>query len=175
MFLVLAKTFLLYKCAPGLSPKQPLCTRASRSMWREIFCKSELAFVRMREQTSLAMQPSYSESVTLVVNYVYLRFRARQHLRSLAPIMNDNEGQMRFGDLGGLNLPDIRLTGEEKPRKNLTQETCPNWGSNPGLLRDSRTCFVANYCRTIRNIWARNVWIRNTCRAVLEIFLSPKN
>ena len=30
---------------------------------------------------------------------------------------DDNYGQMRFGDLGGLTLPDIRLTGEEKPRK----------------------------------------------------------
>ena len=31
---------------------------------------------------------------------------------------------------------DICLTGEEKPRKNLTQETCPDRGSNPGPLRD---------------------------------------
>ena len=30
-----------------------------------------------------------------------------------------NDGQMIFGDLGGLKLPDICLTGEEKPRKNL--------------------------------------------------------
>ena len=53
---------------------------------------------------------------------------ARQHLRSLAPVMNDddNDGQMIFGDLGGLKLPDICLTGEEKPRKNLTQETWPD-------------------------------------------------
>ena len=29
------------------------------------------------------------------------------------------------GDLVGLKLPDICLTGEEKPRKNLTQETWP--------------------------------------------------
>ena len=31
----------------------------------------------------------------------------------------DNDGQMIFGDLGGLKLPDICLTGEEKasPRK----------------------------------------------------------
>ena len=43
----------------------------------------------------------------------------------------DNDGQMIFGVLGGLKLPDICLTGEEKPRKNLTQETCPGRGSNP--------------------------------------------
>ena len=30
---------------------------------------------------------------------------------------DDYEGQMIFGDLVGLKLPDIRLTGEEKPRK----------------------------------------------------------
>ena len=56
-------------------------------------------------------------------------------------IDDDNDGQMIFGDLGGIKLPDISLTGEEKPRKNLTQETCPDWGSNPGLLRDRRACY----------------------------------
>ena len=59
-----------------------------------------------------------------------------QHLRSLAPVMNDDDddddGQMIFGDLGGLKLPDICLISEEKPRKNLTQETCPDRGSNLG-------------------------------------------
>ena len=39
-------------------------------------------------------------------------------------MMDDYNGQMIFGDLVGLKLPDIRLTGEEKPRKNLNQETC---------------------------------------------------
>ena len=28
-----------------------------------------------------------------------------------------------------------------KPRKNLTQETCPERGSNPGPLRDKRSCY----------------------------------
>ena len=54
---------------------------------------------------------------------------------------DDNDGQMIFGDLGGLKLPDICLTGEEKPRKNPTQETCPGQGSNPGPLRDRRACY----------------------------------
>ena len=53
-------------------------------------------------------------------------------------MMDDYDGQMIFGDL---KLPDIRLTGEEKPRKNLAQETCPDRGSNPGLLRDKRACY----------------------------------
>ena len=56
-------------------------------------------------------------------------------------MMDDYDGQMIFGDLVGLKLPDIRLTGEEKPQKNLTQETCPDRGSNPGPLRDKRTCY----------------------------------
>ena len=40
---------------------------------------------------------------------------------------------MIFRDLVGLKLPDICLTGEEKPQRNLIQETCPDRGSNPGL------------------------------------------
>ena len=48
---------------------------------------------------------------------------------------------MIFGDLGGLKFPDICLTDEEKPRKNLTQETCPNRGSNLGPLREKCACY----------------------------------
>ena len=48
---------------------------------------------------------------------------------------------MIVGDLGGLKFPDICLTGEQKLRKNLTQETCPDRGSNPGPLRDKRACY----------------------------------
>ena len=54
---------------------------------------------------------------------------------------DDDDGQMIFGDLGGLNLPDICLTGKEKPSKTLTQETCPDRGSNPGPLRVRRACY----------------------------------
>ena len=54
---------------------------------------------------------------------------------------DDDDGQMIFGELGGLKFPDICLTGEEKPRKNLTQETFPDRGSNPGPLRDKRACY----------------------------------
>ena len=52
---------------------------------------------------------------------------------------DDNDGQMIVGDLGGLKLPDICFTGEEKPRKNLTQKTCPDRGSNLGPLSDFTT------------------------------------
>ena len=57
-------------------------------------------------------------------------------------ILNDYYGgQMIFGDLVCLKFPDICLTGEEKPRKNLTQETCPDRGSNLGPLCDKRACY----------------------------------
>ena len=56
-------------------------------------------------------------------------------------MMDDYDGQIIFGDLVGLKLPDIRLTGKEKPRKNLAQETCPNRESNPGPLRGRRACY----------------------------------
>ena len=56
-------------------------------------------------------------------------------------MMDDYDGQIIFRDLVGLKLPDSRLTGEEKPRKNLTQENCPDRESNPGPLRDKRTCY----------------------------------
>ena len=54
---------------------------------------------------------------------------------------DDNDGQMIFGDLGGLKFPDICLKGEEKPRKNRTQKTCPDRGSNPGPLREKRAYY----------------------------------
>ena len=54
-------------------------------------------------------------------------------------IWNDDfGGQMIFGNRVALTFPDICLTGEEKPGKNLTQENCPDRGSNPGPLRDRR-------------------------------------
>ena len=64
--------------------------------------------------------------------------------------MDDNDDQMIFGDYGGLKLPDICLTGEEKPRKNLTQETCPDRGSNPGPLRDKRACCMSNVIHAVQ-------------------------
>ena len=42
------------------------------------------------------------------------------------------DGQMIFGDLVGLKLPDIRLTGEEKPRKKPHTGNLPRPGIEPG-------------------------------------------
>ena len=38
---------------------------------------------------------------------------------------DDNDGQMIFGDLGGLKLPDMCLTGEEKPQKTAAKKLVP--------------------------------------------------
>ena len=47
--------------------------------------------------------------------YVYLRFQGTSTAQVIGAHMNDNDGQMIFGDLGGPKLPDICLTSEEKP------------------------------------------------------------
>ncbi|PSN46713.1 hypothetical protein C0J52_14448 [Blattella germanica] len=52
--------------------------------------------------------------------------------------MDDYDGQMMSGDRLGLKFPDICLMGEDKPQKNLTQETCPDQESNPGPLLQDR-------------------------------------
>ena len=39
--------------------------------------------------------------------------------------MNDNDGQMIVGELGGLKLPEICLTDEEKPRKTSPRKLFP--------------------------------------------------
>ena len=40
-------------------------------------------------------------------------------------MIDDYDGQMLFGDLVDLKLPDIRFTGEEKPRKNSPRKLVP--------------------------------------------------
>ena len=78
-------------------------------------------------------------------------------------MMDDYDGQMIFGGLVGLKLPDIRLTGEEKPRKNLTQETCPGQGSNPGPLRDKRACYLLFHSGGQQFLWVINEADHHAC------------
>ena len=40
-------------------------------------------------------------------------------------MMDDYDGQMIFGDLEGLKLPDICLKGEEKPQKTSLRKLVP--------------------------------------------------
>ena len=44
-------------------------------------------------------------------------------------MMDDYDGQIIVGDLVGLKLPDIRLTGEEKPQ----EKPHPGYLSRPGI------------------------------------------
>ena len=46
--------------------------------------------------------------------------------------MDDNDGQMIFGDLGGRKLPDICLTGKEKPQKKPHPGNLSRPGIEPG-------------------------------------------
>ena len=56
---------------------------------------------------------------------------------------------MIFGDPVGLKFAEICLTDEEEPRNNLTQETRPDRGSNPGPLREGAH---ATACSTAVNL-----------------------
>ena len=44
------------------------------------------------------------------------------------------------GTLGAHSFLTFVLQVRKNPERNLTQETCPDWGSNPGLLHDRRAC-----------------------------------
>ena len=101
---------------------------------------------------------------------------------------DDYDGQMIFGDLAGLKLPDICLTGEEKPRKS-TQETCPDRGLNPGPLRARCACYRLSLVNiSIRFIcWAHSrtlckqlfvrldVLICSLCLFWIAIYIFKKN
>ena len=50
-------------------------------------------------------------------------------------------GMMITGTLWAKSFPTFVLQVRKNPEKNLTQETCPGRGSNPGPLRDRRTCY----------------------------------
>ena len=54
--------------------------------------------------------------------------------------MDDYDGRMIFGDLVGLKLPDIRLTGEEKPRKKPHPGSLSRPGIEPGPAAGKRAC-----------------------------------
>ena len=60
-------------------------------------------------------------------------------------MMDDYDGQMIFGDLVGLKLPDIRLTGEEKTPKKPHPGNLSRPGIEPGPAENevgSTTCYL---------------------------------
>ena len=70
---------------------------------------------------------------------------------------DDYDGQMIFGDRGSLKFPEFVLQVRKNPEKNLTQETCPDRGSNPDPLRDKRACYhllhSGGLSKTNRSFW----------------------
>ena len=64
---------------------------------------------------------------------------------------DDNDGQMIFGDFGGLKLLDICLTGEEKTRKNLIQETGDRTRARCVTGEHATACPTAGRCSSIDN------------------------
>ena len=62
-------------------------------------------------------------------------------------------------DRWDLSFPDIFLTVEEKPQKKLNQKNWPDWGLNPGLLRERHWCYPS----TIAVIYHRTVLIHSLC------------
>ena len=70
---------------------------------------------------------------------------------------DDNEGQMIFGDLGGLKLPDICLTGEENPEKTSPRKVVPTGVRNPARCV---TGAHSTACPTAVDFYFNNLIIR---------------
>ena len=91
----------------------------------------------------LPLVPQQWTVVRFICLFAYLYiwgFMAYQHLRSLWMIMM---AKWYLGTLG----PKISWHLPYRWGKNPTQETCPDWGSNPGLLRDRRACYHLSLVR----------------------------
>ena len=76
---------------------------------------------------------------------------------------DDNDGQMIFGDLVGLKLPDICLTSEEKPRKKTSPRKLV-----PTRDRTRARCVTGAHATD----WFTAVGLTNVKSAYLEHFLS---
>ena len=121
-------------------------------------------------------------------------FRTRQHLRSLAPVMNDYGWLWWPDDIRGpwgLKIPDICLTGEGKHRKNSPKKLVPTGdrtrvryvtGANattcptevdPMLHAHARTTYCMCKAGPRRSIFLHNIWgcamILDVCRYIWKI------
>ena len=56
-------------------------------------------------------------------------------------IGDDNDGEMIFGGLRGVKLPDICLTGEEKPRKKSPRKLVPTGDRTRARCMTGAHCF----------------------------------
>ena len=81
---------------------------------------------------------------------------------------DDYDGQMIFGTLWALTFLTIALQVRKNPGKNLTQETCPDRGSNPGPLQDKCACYHSLHSGGQRPVWfGRNI----NFRFVLSVYV----
>ena len=68
---------------------------------------------------------------------------------------DDNDGQMIFGDLGGRKLPDICLTGDEKPietgpaarQARMLSPVPQRWTRVKGFLNKAMNVVIGLYTR----------------------------
>ena len=103
-------------------------------------------------------------------NILYIwGFRARQHLRSLAPVMNDDWWWPN--DIRGSKASrHLSYRWGKTPKKNLTQETWPDRGSNPGPLRDRRTCYHLGHSSRLQFLNAQNIAPIEIHRQVCQVY-----
>ena len=86
---------------------------------------------------------------------------------------DDYDGQMIFGDPGGLKFPDICLTGEEKPRKKHHPGNLSRPGIEPRPVAwQARMLPLAPQRWTRRNIIFKNI-LRDRCslRKIKQYFM----
>ena len=98
-----------------------------------------------------------------------------KHERQYTPSTHSStqQGQMIFGDLGGLKFADICLTGEEKPRKKTSpRKLVPTWDRTRARCVTSAhatTCSTAVDYQTIKKYKTINSSV--CCGTALSHFL----
>ena len=110
-----------------------------RGWWRDVTWTLRIMWIDLHKEIRydhiLLFQQAFKYDFIYTSFFICcnLCFRARQHPRSLAPVMNDFWWfwwPIISGDGCGLRFPDICLTVEENPGKNFNQENWPDRGSN---------------------------------------------
>ena len=103
---------------------------------RQIKLVSYVGCSGARDDISGCAAPACRQQVCRPMYIVYWRFQGASTSQVTGArnemIMDDYDGQMIFGDLVDLKLPDIRLTGEENPRKKPHPGNQPRPGIEPG-------------------------------------------
>ena len=135
----LSLTFPLYDLFTWLIPPEPY--RATTRRERELNCGSQTYFFDHTETWRASPDVWSAQCRGHLRGNTNMKDDTNTFILTRRIWKDDYDGQMIFGDLVGLKLSDICLTGVEKPQKNLTQESCPDRESNPGPLHDRRACY----------------------------------